>query len=85
MQGKRAHHRNRVIAFPRRRRSQRLVTCSVCLRVRDGGAWVEAGEVIRRLRTFEHADAVGLDGALCEHCRTELRFRRQSEPEELAA
>ena len=62
-----------------------LVVCSVCLRVREGGAWIEAGHVIRRLRTYEHEDVVRLDGALCQGCRTELRLRRRSGSEARAA
>jgi hypothetical protein len=50
-----------------------------------GAAWIEAGEIIRRLRTFEHEDAVRLDGAPCDGCDTELRLRRRSGSEELAA
>jgi len=85
MPGKRAQNRNRVIPFRLQWRSHRFAACSVCLRLRDGGAWVEAGEVISRLRTFEHEEIVRLVGALCERCQTELRLRRGSSPEELAA
>jgi hypothetical protein len=81
----RAHNRNRVIPFRLRRGLRGLVACSVCLRVREGRAWIEAGELIRRLRTFEHDDVVRLRGALCEGCETELRLRRRSGSEELAA
>jgi hypothetical protein len=85
MRGAHAHNRNRVIKVRTRRGSHRLVVCSVCLRVREGGAWIEAGEVIRRLRTFEHEDVVRLSGALCERCELELRLRRRRSVEELAA
>jgi hypothetical protein len=80
-----AHNRNGVIPLRLQRRSRRLVVCSVCLRVRVGGAWIEAGELIRRLRTFELDDVVRLGGALCEQCETELRLRRRSDSEALAA
>jgi hypothetical protein len=53
--------------------------------VRDGGAWVDAGEVIRRLRTFEHEHVARLGGALCERCELELRLLRRRDSEELAA
>jgi hypothetical protein len=79
------HNRSRVIPFWLRRRSSRLVACSVCLRVWENGAWTEAGEAIRRLRTFEHEGVVRLGGALCGRCEMELRLRRRSDSEELAA
>jgi hypothetical protein len=79
------HKRNRVIPFRLRRGSCRLVACSVCLRVRVGGVWIEAGELIRSLRTFELDHVVRLGGALCERCERELRLRRRSGSEELAA
>jgi hypothetical protein len=79
------HNRSRVIPLRLRRRPSRLVACSVCLRVWEDGAWIEAGEMIRRLRTFEHEDVVRLSGALCDRCETELRRRRRTDPEQLAA
>jgi hypothetical protein len=85
MPGERENNRIHVIPFRLRRRSPRLVACSVCLRVRDSGAWVDAGEVIRRLRTFEHEDVVRLAGALCERCELELRLLRRRDSEKLAA
>ena len=85
MPGERAHNRTRVIPFRFRQRPSRLVACSVCLRVRGDGAWVEAGEVIRRLRTFEHENVVRLVSSLCDRCEMELRLRRRSESDELAA
>ena len=62
------HNRSRVIPFRLRRRPSRFVACSVCLRVLEEGGWIEAGEVIRRLRTFEHEDVVQLGGTLCDRC-----------------
>jgi len=79
------HNRSRVIPFRLRRRLSRLVACSVCLRVWEDGAWIEARELIRRLRTFEHEGVVRLGGALCDRCEMELRLRRRSDSEELAA
>ena len=79
------HNRSRIIPFRLRRRSPRLVACSVCLRVWEEGAWIEAGEVICRLRTFEHEDVVRLGSSLCDRCEMELRLRRRSESDALAA
>ena len=79
------HNRSRVIPFRLRRRLSRLIACSVCLRVWEDGAWIEAGEAIRRLRTFEHDDVVRLGGTLCGRCELELRLRRRSDSEKLAA
>jgi hypothetical protein len=79
------HNPSRVIPFRLRRCSSRLIACSVCLRVWQSGEWIEAGEAIGRLRTFEHEDVVGLGGALCDRCEMELRLRRRSDSENLAA
>jgi hypothetical protein len=76
------HPRTRVIPS---RRPNRFVACSVCLRVRKGQEWLEAVEVIRGLRTFEHEKVVRLRGVLCERCEMELRLRRRRSVEELAA
>jgi hypothetical protein len=78
-------HRNRTNPLRLRSGSHRLVVCSVCLRVHDGGVWIDTHEAIRRLRTFERDDVVRLAGALCERCEWELRLRRQRGTEELAA
>lgn len=85
MPGKREHKQDRVLPFRLARRANRLVACSVCLRVLEDGAWVEAGHAIRHLRTFEHEHVVRLAGALCDRCEMELRIRRQSAVETLAA
>lgn len=85
MSGEHAQVNSPVIQLGLRRRRQRLVACSVCLRVRDGGTWIDAGAAIRRMRSFEHKHVVLLGAALCESCETELRLRRQREPEQLAA
>jgi hypothetical protein len=81
------HNRSSVSPFRLRlrRRSARLVACSVCLRVWENGAWIEAGDVIRQLRTFDHDDAVRLGRALCDRCEMELRLRRRSDLQKLAA
>jgi hypothetical protein len=85
MAGEHPNNRRHVIAFRLRRRSSRVLACSVCLRVWDGGAWMEAGEAIRRLRTFEREQVMGLDSAICDRCEAELRLRRRSGFEQLAA
>jgi hypothetical protein len=85
MSPNRAQNQRRAISFPLRRGSRGLVACSVCLRVRDGGTWIETEEAIRRLRTFERGDVIRLRGALCERCETELWLRRRNTHEELAA
>jgi hypothetical protein len=85
MRSEHRHNQGRIIPFPRRRRPVRLIACSVCLRVREGAAWMEPGDAIRRLRTFEHEHVVRLGGALCDRCQTELELRRRSGSEDLAA
>ena len=85
MPGKREHKQDRVLRFRLARRANRLVACSVCLRVLDDGAWVEADHAIRHLRTFEHENVVRLGRALCDRCEMELRIRRQSAVDSLAA
>ena len=83
--GEHAHNRTRIIPFRLRRHSPRLVACSVCLRVWEDGTWIEAGEVICRLRTFEHENVVRLRSSLCDRCEMELRLRWRSESDALAA
>jgi len=75
----------RVHRFRLRPGTNRLVACSVCLRVRDGAEWIETREAIRRLRTFEHENVVRLGDALCERCELELGLRRRRSTGELAA
>jgi len=78
-------NRSRVISFRLWRGSPRLVACSVCLRVRDRGSWIDATEAIRRLRTFEYEKVVRLGCALCERCEAELWLQRRRSRTELAA
>jgi hypothetical protein len=68
-----------------RQDSLRLLACSICLRVRMDREWVEAREVIRTLRTFEHESIVCMRSGLCDRCEEGLRLRRQRDPEQLAA
>ena len=83
--GERVHKSNGVIHVSFRGRLRRLIACAICLSVKDHGAWIEAGEAIRRLRTFERQDVVRLGEALCERCETELWQRRRGSSQELAA
>jgi hypothetical protein len=75
----------RVVPLRRGHRSSRFVVCSVCLRVRERKAWIDAAEAIRRLRTFEDERLVQLGVGLCDRCKAELRLRRQNTVESLAA
>jgi hypothetical protein len=52
--------------------------CSLCLRVHDGSAWVEAAEMIRRLRTYDLPHAVHLESGICDGCAEELAARRSA-------
>jgi hypothetical protein len=79
------HTGSSALRFQIRRGPRRLTACSVCLRVREGGTWIETEEAIRRLRTFERDDVVRLTGGMCERCETELRLWREIGSEELAA
>jgi hypothetical protein len=54
-----------------------LVACSVCLRVARGSAWIEAEEAIRDLRTFDFAEIVRLQPALCDRCTDRVESRRR--------
>jgi hypothetical protein len=80
-----SHDPNAVITLMHGRDSLRLVTCSICLRVRMDREWVEAHAAIRTLRTFAHKSVASLLGALCDRCEEGLRLRRQRDPERLVA
>jgi hypothetical protein len=54
-----------------------LAVCSICLRAQHGSEWIGSGELIRRLRTFEHAVVPRLGPALCDRCAEAIRVRRQ--------
>jgi hypothetical protein len=66
-------------------RTQSLVACSICLRVLRGSDWIEAEEVIRSLRSYEHQDPPRLKAALCNLCAESIRERRAQRAEPLAA
>lgn len=71
-------------SLPRRRRSPRLVACSVCLRVRRRSAWVAPERVIRELRSYESDAPPRLMSAICTECAAAVRARR-TQPGELEA
>jgi NMD protein affecting ribosome stability and mRNA decay len=56
-----------------------LVTCSLCLRVRQGSEWREAEQVIRELRSYELEAPPRLHSAVCEVCAESIFSRRVSE------
>jgi hypothetical protein len=61
-----------------------LVTCSLCLRVRRGSAWIEPERVIRELRSYELTAPPHLRPAVCEDC-AEAIFSRRAQREQIAA
>ena len=50
--------------------------CSVCLRVRTRGTWLEPGDAIRELRTYERVVPPRLRAAVCPECEWEIASRR---------
>ena len=67
------------------RRHLHLVTCSLCLRVRQGSAWVDAEAVIRELRTYELRSLPRLESAVCDDCLAAILGRRARAEEVIAA
>ena len=67
------------------RTSLTLSSCSVCLRVRWAGKWIEAETMIRELRSFERHSPPRFKPALCATCEEELYVRRLQIPDSLAA
>jgi hypothetical protein len=53
-----------------------LTACSLCLRVWDGGGWVDADRAIRRLRSYELPTPVRLAPGLCDGCSDAIARRR---------
>jgi hypothetical protein len=74
----------RVSRPPQPESQSGLVTCSLCLRVRRGEAWIEPERVIRELRSYELAVPPHLQPAVCEDC-AEAIFSRRAQREPLAA
>jgi len=62
-----------------------LAACSLCLRVLSGSDWVDAEDVIRRLRSFEQTTPPRLAPALCASCVESIRLRRIDAPGPIAA
>jgi hypothetical protein len=62
-----------------------LAACSICLRVQQGSDWIESGELIRRMRTFELEAVPWLRPGLCDRCSESIRARRQQLDEPFAA
>ena len=62
-----------------------LVTCSLCLRVRHGRAWIEAEAAIQELRSYELATAPRLQPGICNVCERALFERRARAEEPVAA
>jgi hypothetical protein len=69
----------------RRRHTPSLVTCSLCLRVRRGSAWVEPESVITELRSYELDTAPTLLPGVCDACIDAILGRRAQREETLAA
>ena len=67
------------------RRHLHLATCSLCLRVRRGSAWVDAEAVIRELRTYELPVAPRLQTTVCDDCANAILDRRARAEEAIAA
>ena len=53
-----------------------LPVCSICLRVRAHGTWLEPGDAIRELRTYESVVPTRLRPAICPECETQIALRR---------
>ena len=56
--------------------TNRLTTCSVCLRVLHDAEWIEAERAITLLRSFALPVPPRLDSAVCDHCLESIRRRR---------
>jgi hypothetical protein len=62
-----------------------LVICALCLRVQQGSDWIDANQVIRELRSFEHEEPPRLNGVICDDCADSIFRRRAEAREPLAA
>jgi hypothetical protein len=62
-----------------------LIICTLCQRVQRGQDWVEMGQVIRELRTFELETVPQLHGVICDDCVDSILQRRADPGEALAA
>ena len=68
-----------------RRRETELVTCSLCLRVRRGSAWIEADAVIAQLRSYELDTPPRLLAGVCDDCADAIFDRRAQTEGAIAA
>ena len=59
-----------------KRNRRTFASCSICLRVRRGGEWVEATQVIRQIRSYEFDAPPRLRRGVCEHCVESILGRR---------
>ena len=66
----------------RRRADTDLVTCSLCLRVRRGSAWIEPEDVITAIRSYELETPPRMLPAICDDCADEI-FDRRARAEEM--
>jgi hypothetical protein len=66
-------------------RNPNLVTCSLCLRVHRGSAWVEPESIITELRSYELDTAPTLLPGVCDACTDAILGRRVQPEETLAA
>ena len=53
-----------------------LACCSLCLDVQLHSGWTSAEQVIRELRSFEHAKLLRLGPGLCDRCWETIDERR---------
>jgi hypothetical protein len=68
-----------------RRRDTDLVTCSLCLRVRRGSAWIEPEDVNTALRSYELESPPRLLPGVCDDCADAIFDRRAQLEETVAA
>ena len=62
-----------------------LIICTLCQRVQRSPNWVEMGQVISELRTFELESVPELHGVICDDCVDAILLRRSDPGEALAA
>lgn len=68
-----------------KQRLKLLTTCSLCLRVRHDGRWLDAEQVIRETRSYELAAPPRLRAAVCDECAESIFTRRVQADEPVAA
>jgi hypothetical protein len=60
--------------------TQMLATCAWCDRVHVDDRWVDAGQIIRHLRTFEHPTVPTFVQTICGTCERRREAKRASVP-----